>query len=109
MAAPKSTESSPQQYQILSATYQSPSNEPFKHVQKLPAPTTSKTTDRTTYLAALRKATAEMQETINKELTLRMEEDKTREAAANGISKSKVVDEAKEEDNYGEEVVEEED
>jgi Cu2+-containing amine oxidase len=49
-----------------------------------------------------------MQETINKELTSRMEEDKAREAAATGITKSKVVDEAKEEDNYGEEVVEEE-
>ncbi len=38
-----------------------------------------------------------------------MEEDKTREAAANGTSKAKVVDEAKEEDNYGEEVAGEED
>jgi hypothetical protein len=111
MAAPESTEASQQQYQLLSATYQSPTNEPFKHVQKLPAPATTKTTDRTAYLAALRKATAEMQETINKELTSRMDEDKAREAAANGISKvnGAKVDEAKEEDKYGEEVAEEED
>lgn len=80
-------------------------------MQKLPAPATTKTTDRTAYLAALRKATAEMQEIINKELTSRMEEDKAREAASNGISKlnSAKVDEAKEEVNYGEEVAEEED
>jgi hypothetical protein len=111
MAAPKSTEASQQQYQLLSANYQSPTNEPFKHVRKLPAPATTKTTDRTAYLAALRKATAEMQEIINKELTSRMEEDKAREAASNGISKlnSAQVDEAKEEVHYGEEVAEEED
>ena len=42
-----------------------------------------------------------MQETINKELTSRMEDDK---AVADGKSG---VDEAKEEDNYGEEVPEE--
>jgi len=70
----------------------------------------TKTTDRITYLAALRKATAEMQETINKELTSRMEEDKAREAASNATSKVNraKVDEAQEEDNYGEEVAEEE-
>ena len=44
-----------------------------------------------------------MQEQINTELTARMEEDKAREAG-NGKG---AVDEAKEEDNYGEEVVEE--
>ncbi|PMD59663.1 Gon7-domain-containing protein [Hyaloscypha bicolor E] len=107
MAAPKSTEASQLKFELLSATYQSPTNEPFTHTTKLPAPPTTKTTDRTAYLASLRKATAEMQETINKELTSRMEEDKAREAVANGTSNPKVVDEAKEEDNYGEEVVEE--
>jgi hypothetical protein len=110
MAAPEPTENSQQQKcQLLSATYQSPTNEPFTHTQKLPVAASSKTKDRTTYLAALRKATAELQEAINKELTSRMDEDKTREAAANGTSKAKVVDEAKEEDNYGEEVAGEED
>lgn len=38
-----------------------------------------------------------------------MEEDKAREAVASGNPKIKGVDEAKEEDNYGEEVVEEDD
>jgi len=108
MAAPDSSEAS-QEFQILTATYQSPTNESFSHTTKLPAPLTAKTTDRTAYLASLRKATASMQETINKELTSRMEEDKVREAAVSGASKAKVVDEAKEEDNYGEEVAEEED
>jgi EKC/KEOPS complex subunit GON7 len=109
MAAPDETEASQQKFQLLSATYHSPTNEPFTHTTKLLAPPSSKTTDRTAYLAALRKATAEMQETINKELTSRMDEDKAREAVASGTPKAKVVDEAKEEDNYGEEVVEEED
>jgi hypothetical protein len=109
MAAPEATEPSGQKYELLSATYKSPTNESFTHTTQLPAPPTTNSKDRTSYLAALRKATAEMQEKINKELTSRMEEDKAREAAATGNTKSKVVDEAKEEDNYGEEVVEEED
>jgi hypothetical protein len=108
MADPKTSEISSQQFQLLSATYQSPANEAFTQAQKIPAPPTSKTTDRTAYLAALRKATAEMQEQINKELTTRMEEDKARESRTNGSSKKNgAVDEAKEEDNYGEEVPEE--
>jgi hypothetical protein len=109
MAAPEATEPFGQKCELLSATYQSPTSESFTHTIKLPAPPTTKPTDRTSYLAVLRKATAEMQETINKELTSRMEEDKAREAAATGITKAKGLDEAKEEDNYGEEVVEEED
>ena len=62
------------------------------------------------YLGALRKATAELQERINAELTQRMEEDKARDAtdAAEKGMKNGVVDEGKEEENYGEEVVEDE-
>lgn len=100
------------QHQMLSATYTSPTNQPFTHVQKLSAPPSDKSTDRTAYLGDLRKATAMMQELINKELTQRMEEDKAKEAeGVNGMSKAKAkdVDETKEEDNYGEEVPEEED
>jgi hypothetical protein len=82
----------------LKTTYSSPTNAPFTLTQPLPAPT-----DKTAYLAALRKATSQMQEHINKELTSRMEEDK---ALAGGASKGG-VDEANEEDNYGEEVPEE--
>jgi hypothetical protein len=97
-----------QEFQILSATYKSPTNNPFTHVHKIPAPPTLKTGDRTTYLTVLRKATAELQEAINLDLTARMEEDKAQEAGdtRNG-GKACVVDEVKEEDNYGEEVVEE--
>ncbi len=92
----------------LTANYQSPTNEPFSHEEKLPAPETQSTSDRVTYLAALRKATVNLQERINKELTQRMEEDKVRESTNAGNKKTnRVVDEGKEEQNYGEEVVEE--
>jgi hypothetical protein len=93
------------QHFVMTATYQSPTNEPFTHTHThtLSAPTSDKTSEKSTYLNALRKATIEMQEEINKNLTARMEEDKARQG---GAAKEK-VDEAKEEDNYGEEVVEE--
>ncbi|QSZ32515.1 hypothetical protein DSL72_002093 [Monilinia vaccinii-corymbosi] len=95
-------------YQTLSATYSSPNNEKFEHIRKLPTPTTSdNVSDRTAYLGALRKATVEMQEKINKELTARMAEDKLRETGSK--VHGGVIDEAKEEDNYGEEMVDEED
>lgn len=93
--------------QILSAAYQSPANEAFTSTHTLPAPPSDKTIDRTDYLAALRKAAGVLQERINVELTARMEEDKVR-GKADGITKSEGVDEAKEEDAYGEEVPEEE-
>ncbi|CAG8976432.1 hypothetical protein HYALB_00012650 [Hymenoscyphus albidus] len=83
----------------LTATYSSPINPSFTHTQTLPSPA-----EKTAYLAALRKATAEMQDTINKELTTRMEDDKK---LAEGATSGTKIDEAKEEDNYGEEVVEE--
>lgn len=85
----------------LKATYISPTNEPFTHTQTLPALQTTSPKERTAYLNALRKGVVEMQEKVNKDLTLRMEEDKATEG------KAAVVDEKKEEDNYGEEIVEE--
>lgn len=95
----------------LGASYASPTNAPFAVSHELEAPpsgTTNPTVpDKTKYLNELRKATATMQEQINKELTQRMEEDKAEEATKNG-KPAKGVDEAKEEENYGEEVVEEE-
>jgi hypothetical protein len=96
-------------HQLLTATYTSPTNDLFTHTTRLLAPTTTNPTDRTTYLSSLRNAVAVMQEKINNELTMRMEEDKTREAAIHGTSNTNVksVDETKEEDNYGEEVPEE--
>jgi hypothetical protein len=94
MASSKST---------LSATYTSPTNAPFSITKTLPVPAADNIESRTTYLADLRKAVAGIQDEINKELTARMEEDKARDASA----KVADVDEAKEEENYGEEVVEE--
>lgn len=80
----------------LTASYTSPISAPFSISHPLPTfPST--TTDKTSYLATLRASVASTQDTINKELTDRMEQDKARDAAA----------EAKEEENYGEEVVEE--
>ena len=95
--------------QILSATYQSPTNDAFTSAHQLPAPPSDKPADRTAYLGALRKAAVSLQEQINTQLTARMEEDKARGAeATSGIASAKGVDEAKEEDTYGEEVPEEE-
>ncbi|KAM0306643.1 hypothetical protein HYE67_002657 [Fusarium culmorum] len=84
----------------LTADYTSPESEPFQVSHTLSAiSSTASTTDKASYLKALRVSIAETQSTINQELTARMEQDKARDAAA----------EAKEEENYGEEVVEEED
>lgn len=98
----------------FTATYTSPTNEPFVITHELPAPpsgTTNPTVpDKTEYLSSLREATAIMQDQINKELTQRMDEDKAREASTkNGGTTTKVVDDAKEEENYGEEAAEDED
>lgn len=95
------------QSHLLTADYSSPGNASFTFTEALAAPPTASASDRTSYLASLRKATKTLQDTINAELTLRMEEDNAR-AAAGSASKSKnAIDEAKEEDNYGEEIVEE--
>lgn len=102
----------------LKASYSSPTNEPFTLSHSLPAPpsgTTNPTVpDKTAYLAKLRQSVGTLQEQINKELTQRMEEDKTKaadEAIKNGkaAAAAAAVDEAKEEENYGEEMQEEED
>ncbi|KAL3425516.1 gon7 family protein [Phlyctema vagabunda] len=94
------------QNRLLVATYSSPDSAPFTVSQEVPAPASQDTSEKTRYLAVLRKASAQMQELINEALTVRMEEDKAREAEGKGV-KVKGIDEAKEEDNYGEEVVEE--
>ncbi len=93
-----------QQFQRLSATYSSPTNKSFIQSQRLPALATPKPADRVEYLTSLREAVATMQEEINKNLTARMEEDKAREAIVVNGTKAN-LNESKEEDNYGEEVV----
>lgn len=90
----------------ITAKYASPTNEAFALDSKLPSASAaaSSTADKTSYLAALRAAVTDTQATINKELTARMEDDKARDAGG-----AAAVDDAKEEENYGEEVQEEED
>lgn len=116
MAATESSSTSngpasvPPQVPALRATYHSPTNEAFALAHEIPAPASDRVGEKTAYLGALRKATAVLQEQVNKELTARMEEDKARAGGpTNGVSSKAIsIDEAKEEDNYGEEVAEEE-
>lgn len=90
----------------LTAAYASPTSDPFTISTSLPAlQSPPSVADKTSYLAALRTAITDAQAQINKELTSRMEEDKARDAA----TKNGLVDDAKEEENYGEEVQEDED
>lgn len=92
------------QYLSLTGTYSSPANPPFTTTHEVQAPLSGTVNpsvpDKTRYLGDLRKAVATMQVHVNKELTSRMEDDKAREAGKNG---KPVVDDAKEEENYGEE------
>ncbi|KAM3514214.1 hypothetical protein MY11210_002103 [Beauveria gryllotalpidicola] len=93
----------------LTASYASPANEAFAITT--PLPSSSSSSDKTSHLGALRAAVADAQDTINKELTARMEEDKARDASAGAsagaaAAAAAVVDDAKEEENYGEEVQE---
>ncbi|KAI0535921.1 hypothetical protein GGR58DRAFT_420583 [Xylaria digitata] len=105
----------------LKATYTSPStlNPQILSSTALPLPTTPQSIEsKTTYLSALRAATTALQDLINKDLTARMEQD-ARDAAniANGnkpglrakgapTQGGPVINEADEEENYGEEVPE---
>ncbi|KAM3501247.1 hypothetical protein MY10362_005706 [Beauveria mimosiformis] len=88
----------------LTASYTSPTNEAFAITTTLPS-SSSSSSSKTSHLGALRVAVADAQDTINKELTARMEEDKARDAGAAGAAEA-AVDDAKEEENYGEEVQE---
>lgn len=95
---------SPKQH-AFSATYQSATNEPFSFSETFPVPDAKDVEKRTSYLASLRAAVVDTQDKINKELTARMDEDKARDGTGPRIPE---MDEAKEEENYGEENVEEE-
>ncbi|KAK4111145.1 hypothetical protein N656DRAFT_690295, partial [Canariomyces notabilis] len=93
----------------LSANYTSTSNAPFTISLPLTTPPNSTTTEnKTKYLAELRQSAISLQEQVNRELTARMEEDKTRDTSATTDPGASLVDDEKEEENYGEEVVEEE-
>lgn len=91
---------------LLTTTYTSPTNASFTHTLPIPSPSGAPTSsEKSAYLSSLRKAREILQEKINQELTARMEEDLARVA---GEGTGKGVDEGKEEENYGEEVVDEE-
>ncbi|RHZ58140.1 uncharacterized protein CDV56_106271 [Aspergillus thermomutatus] len=96
--------------QVLRAVYESPrpSTNTFEHQLSSPHPSSDTSAENTkvkvAYLSELRSLVPKLQDEINVFLTERMEEDK-KEAEAQGRQLSEK--EAKEEENYGEEVVEE--
>lgn len=85
----------------LRAEYQaSTGSKTFTHT--LPSAVATSTTEKSAYLSALRGLVVQTQEEVNAFLTAKMEEDKTVASTA-GVK----ADEKKAEENYGEEVVEE--
>lgn len=87
--------------QLLEATYTGPGVTAKGFTHELPRLSAApSTTDRTAYLSALRSSVQELQGQVNAFLTQKMDEEKA--TAAAGASR---MDESKEEENYGEEVV----
>jgi len=88
----------------LEAHYESPkSTTTFAHPLDAPSVTCS-TEEKTAYLSALRKSVSKLQEEVNAFLTQEMERDKALPTKG-GVK----VNDKKEEDNYGEEVLDDED
>lgn len=84
----------------LSAIYSAPDSEEKSFDQPLPMCSQEpSSTERTAYLAALRASITEAQDQMNTFLTQKMEEDNARAGAVSA------GDDAKAEENYGEEVV----
>ncbi|KAI9737295.1 MAG: hypothetical protein M1818_005828 [Claussenomyces sp. TS43310] len=104
MATLNGSTATPKSCPVLAARYRSPTNESFSFEEKLPTLTTTLLEDRVAYLSQLRESTAQLQGIINAELTKRMTEDKLLEEKN---AAQDAVDDAREEENYGEEVVEE--
>ncbi|KAE9972496.1 hypothetical protein BLS_004013 [Venturia inaequalis] len=85
----------------LSATYSAPDSEQNSFDQPLPMCSEEPSpTERTAYLAALGTSITKAQDQINAFLTHKMEEDNAKAGVASA------EDDAKAEENYGEEVVE---
>jgi len=85
---------------VLLAAYSAPFNEPKTFTHSLPPHSNDPpTSERTSYLTELRKSVTTVQDQINVFLTRKMEEDIQKAGVA------EAVDDAKEEENYGEEVV----
>ncbi|KAI9820730.1 MAG: hypothetical protein M1827_005100 [Pycnora praestabilis] len=93
-----------QKNSTLKAEYASQSSsKTFSHdLPKSPDP--KNTEEKTAYLSTLRTSVIKLQDEVNSFLTQKMEEDKSAAAASKGK-----VDEQREEENYGEEIVEDED
>lgn len=88
---------------LLRAEYKAPTgSKTFTHT--LPSADVTSTTEKSAYLSALRRLVVQTQEDINTFLTAKMEEDKALTSTP-GMK----ADEKKAEENYGEEVVEEDD
>jgi hypothetical protein len=99
--------SDPSQMNTLSAAYSSPQlNRTFEHTihSTPPNPSQQDVKTKVAYLSELRNLVPELQNDINVFLTQQMEEDKK---AAEAQGRQLSDKEAKEEENYGEEVVEE--
>lgn len=79
----------------LTATYTSPTSSPQTFTSELPAlPSPPSTTDRVAYLTSLSSSLRTLQKDVNEFLTQKMADDKA-------------ADDAKDEETYGEEVVDE--
>lgn len=94
----------------LTAAYASPAHAPFRLAHDLPAPASGTAAptvpDKTAYLRGLRAAAAALQAQVNTELTRRMEEDNDNKAR--GEAEASKNNDAKEEENYGQEEAPEE-
>ncbi|KAI9852426.1 MAG: hypothetical protein M1838_000744 [Thelocarpon superellum] len=88
----------------LTATYVSPTAErTFSHPLPTSANELASSDAKTAYLAALRSNVTKLQEDVNSFLTQKMDEDNA--AAGGRAQKIAGKDESKEEENYGEEVI----
>ncbi|KAL9635527.1 MAG: hypothetical protein Q9164_003408 [Protoblastenia rupestris] len=88
----------------LQADYISPTtSQTFTHILPSASASNQSTKQKTQYLSSLRRSVVQLQDEVNGFLTTKMEEDK---ALATG--KEGKVDEKREEDLYGEDVMEEE-
>lgn len=86
---------------ILKAEYAAP-NAAKVFTHSLPNSDATSTEEKIAYLSALRKSVVQLQDEVNTFLTTKMGEDKTG-VLVDGIK----VDDRKEEENYGEETIEE--
>jgi hypothetical protein len=90
--------------QKLTADYNAPLSESRSFSHSLPAcSSTPSTEDRRAYLSSLHASIGKLQDEVNSFLTQKMEDDQKMAVTGRGI-----MDEVKEEQNYGEEVVDDE-